>query len=180
MGTSSSVGAINSFDVDHSLGLLYLDAVPFDWYRFDTNAFVIEKATNKSVPIVAFAANEGPDTSVVSTTSESTKNEFTYDSGTGPTTVSVESSLVSVDITRTQFAQAFTMCLLLVNCALTVASVYITVLVLIGTDQKDPAIVLLPVTLVLTVPTIRGLFVGSPPFGIFIGGYRVVVSRFWD
>ena len=164
------------FNGKHGLDFLYRDTVPFDWYGFDANAFVIEKATNKSVPIVAFAASEGPNNFIVYSTSGHTKSRFTYDSGTGPTTLLVDSSVVSVQVKRSPITRAFTLCLLVVNWALTVGSVYITLLALVGTGKKDPAVVLLPVTLVLTIPTLRGLYVGSPPFGVYIGEYRVVSS----
>ena len=156
------------------------NAVPFDWYISSVSMFVIEKATNKSVPVVAFAAGDGPENFVVSSVSEPTKSNFTYDSGTGRTTVEVESSVVWVEARRSQLSQAFTLCLFIVNWALTVGSVYITLLALVGTAKMDPAVLLLPVTLVLTIPTLRSLYVGSPPFGIFIGEYRVFVSWFWD
>ena len=154
--------------------------VPFDPYFFTASAFVIEKATNKSVPIVAFAAGDGPENFVVSFANTSTYSNFTYDSGTGPTTVPVESSVVWIGAKRSPLARAFTLCLFIVNWALTIGSVYITLLVLVGTGKMDPAVLLLPVTLVLTIPTLRSLYVGSPPFGIYIGEYQVVISLLWD
>ena len=162
--------------MEHGLDFGYRDEAPFDSYNFHASVFVIEKATNKSVPIVAFAAGEGPENFIVLSTNEPTESFFTSDNGTGPNTVLVESSVVSVVVKRSQFARAFTLCLFLVNWALTVGSVYITLLVLVRTGKMDPAVVLLPVTLVLTIPTLRNLYVGSPPFGIYIGEYWVVVS----
>ena len=63
---SSSVDAMNTFDVDHEMNGLVRDTVPFDSYYFAASAFVIEKATNKSVPIIAFAADNGPENYIVS------------------------------------------------------------------------------------------------------------------
>ena len=177
---SSSVSTISTFEVDHRMDYQIPNAVPFDPYFFTASAFVIEKATNKSVPIVVFAAGDGPENFVISSTNTSTRSNFTYDSGTGPTTVSVESSVVFMMVKRSLLAQAFTLCMFIVNWALTISSVYITLLVLIGTGKMDSTVVLLPVTLVLTIPTLRGLYVGSPPFGIFLGEYWVVISWFWD
>lgn len=152
--------------------------VPFDWYQFDASVFVIEKATNKSVPIIAFTAGDGPDNSVVSSTSEPTESWFTYDNGMGPNTIVASSSVVSVIIKRSWLAQAFILSMFLVNWALTLGSVYITLLIVTKKTKIDPVVLLFPVTLVLTIPTLQNLYVGSPPFGIYIGQYRAVVSWF--
>ena len=162
------------------MDLQFRDTVPFDSYGFSASAFVIEKATNKSVPIVAFAAGNGPQNFVVSSTGMPAQSMFTYDSGTGPITALVDSRIVWIKAKRSRLAKAFTLCLFIVNWALTVGSVYITLLALVGTGKMDPAVILLPVTLVLTIPTLRNLFVGSPPFGIYIGEYRIGISWFWD
>ena len=153
---------------------------PFDSYIFTASVFVIEKATNKSVPIIAFAAGEAPDNFIVFSSETSTTSNFTFDSGTGPTTTAVESSVVDMEARRSQLAQAFTMCLFLANWALTIGSVYIALVALVGTEKTDAAVLLLPVTIVLTIPTLRDLYVGSPPFGIYLGMYKVAVSEFWD
>ena len=160
------------------MDLQYRDVVPFDSYFFTASVFVIEKATNKSVPIAAFAAGDGPDNFVVLSSNIPTTNNFTYNPGTGPTTVTVESSLIAMEAKRSQLAEAFTLCLFIVNWALTLGSVYITFFALIGTRRMDPSVLLLPVTLVLTIPTLRELYVSSPPFGIYIGEHQVVISRF--
>ena len=176
---SPSLGAVGVFDVEHTLDYELRDVVPFDLYTFRASVFVIDKATNKSVPIVAFAAGYGPDYFVVSSTSEPMENWFTYDNGTGPNTVGVMSSMATVEIKRSQLSKAFVMCMFIVNWALTITSVYITLLVLVGVAKRDPTILVFPATLVLTIPTLRNLYVGSPPFGIYIGQHRVVVSWFW-
>lgn len=92
--------------------------------------FVIEKATNKSVPIITFAAGEGQDNFAVSSYDMGTRSNYTYDSGTGPTTIEVDSK-------RSQLAQAFTMCLLIVSLALTIGSIYLTFLVIFGGEGVD-------------------------------------------
>ena len=177
---SSSASNENAFEVDHKMDGKISNVVPFDLYSFPAYVFAIEKATNKSVPIIAFAVGEGPENVVLSSTHMSAFNNFIYDSGTGPTTVSVESSVVLMEATRSQLARAFTLCMFIVNWASTIGSVYITLLVLVGTGKMDSTVVFLPVTLVLTIPTLRSLHVGSPPFGIYIGEYRIVISWFWD
>lgn len=169
---------LSVFDVGHSIDYIVTDMVPFDAYGLTVFVFVIDKATNRSLPIATFAAGEGPDNFVVSSSGWSVKSNYTYDSGTGPTTVEVESSLIYIEARESQLAQAFTMCMLLVNWALTVGSTYITLLVIFRGEGTNEAVLLLPVTIVLTIPTIRSLYVGSPPFGIFIGKPRALVSHF--
>ena len=168
----SSLNSLNVFEVDHSIESHYPDIVPFDTYWFSSSAFAIDKATNKSVPVVSFTADETTDNFVVSTgIGLSAKSNFTYNPGTGPITVEVEPYWVQFGVNRSQLAQAFTMCLLVINWALAIGSIYITLLVVSRREKLDAAVLLLPVTIVLTIPSLRGLYVGSPPFGIFIGKF---------
>ena len=146
--------------------------VPFDTYTFTSSVLVVEKATNKSVPIVAFRAGETPAADnfiIASGSGYPTRNNFTYNDGTGPITVEVESRCVTFTAQRSQFAKTITLGLLLINWALTVGSTYITLFVVFGSGL-DPATVLLPISIVIVaIPTLRSLYVGSPPFGIYLG-----------
>ena len=83
---------------------------------------------------------------------------------------------IYITVKRTILAKAFTMCLLLVNTALAIGSAYITLLVVIRREETNEGVLLLPVTIILTIPAIRTLFVGSPPFGIYIGRSPLFVS----
>jgi len=164
--------------MDHYLDYAALDTVPFDVYVLKTFVFVIERATNESVPILKFAAGEGPDNFVLSSVGGQTNNTWTYDPGTGPTTVVVESSWIEITVKRSQLARAFTVCLLLVNTALTAGSVYVTLLVVVRREGVNDALLLLPVSTILTIPALRGLYVGSPPFGIYLGTPLALGSQF--
>jgi hypothetical protein len=108
---------------------------------------------------------------VTSSVDTETTSNYTYDSGTGPTTVVVESRVLKATVERSMLAKAFTMCMLTVNWALTAGSVYITLVVANKrvTQRVTDAVPLVPVTVILTIPAIRALYVGSPPFGIFLG-----------
>jgi len=167
----SSVWYPRYFSVVHEIGFSQ-DLVPFDTSAINVAVFVIEKATNRSVPIITFAAGGGPHNFIVSSENWSTLSNYTYDSRTGPITVEVESSIIYMEVRRSQLAKAFTVCLLLINLALTVGSVYVTVLVLTRRGQIHEGIVLFPVTVILTIPALRNLYPGSPPFGIYIGRSR--------
>ncbi len=54
--------------------------------------------------------------------------------------------------------------LFLLNWSLTGMTMYITMLVQIG-EALGEGIVILPLTILLILPMIRGMFVESPPFG---------------
>ena len=151
------------------------DPTPFDVYDLTLFAFVIEKATNRSVPIVTFLTGEAPNNFVISSVETMrTRSNYTYDSGEGPVTVEVESSVIDIEVKRSQLARAFTLCLFIVNWALTVGSTYVTLLAVFREGEMNEAVLLFPVTIVLTIPALRSLYVGSPPFGIIIGESRAL------
>jgi len=60
---------------------------PFDTYFLSALVFVVEKATNKSVPITRFAVGDPLNNFITSSVDMETKDNYTYDSGTGATTV---------------------------------------------------------------------------------------------
>lgn len=165
-----------SFDFDHAIEYFNTDMTPFDDYSLNNLVYVIEKDTNKSVPIVTVTAGQAPDNFDISSVDWETMSNYTYDSGAGPTTTMVQSRMVYIQTKRSLFARALIMCLLLVNWALTTGSIYIVLVVVCKTGKINEAVLLLPVTIVLTVPTLRGLYAGSPPFGIFIGKSRALRS----
>ena len=162
--------ALNVFDVDHGLdSVVAPHMAPFDTYSLTALVFVIEKATNTSVPIITFAAGEGPDNFVISSFEMQTKSNYTYGPGTGTNIVEVESRAIVMTVKRSQLANAVTVCLLLVNSILTVGSAYVTFLVVVRRERTNSTVLFIPVTIVLTIPVLRGLYVGSPPFGIYLG-----------
>jgi len=150
---------------------------PFDTYSFNISAFVIEKATNVSIPIVTLTAGQAPNNFDISSVDAETTSNYTYDSETGPTTINAHSKIAHFKLKRSRSAQTLTICLFLVNWALTVGSVYIVFTVFRG-EETDDAVLLLPVTIVLTIPTLRSLYPGLPPFGIYIGKFRAPRSSF--
>ena len=154
--------------------------IPFDTYSLNALAFAIEKATNKPVPIIKFAAGDGPGDPLVSSSDTQTKSNYTYDSGTGPTMIEVDSNAISIVAKRLQPARAFTICLLLINSALALGPIYVMLVVVIRGEVVDSGVLLLPVTIILTIPALRSLYVGSPPFGIYIGRSRALESRSED
>ena len=168
--------SLTAFDVDHGVDFFNTDMAPFDSYSFDVFVFAIEKNTNTSVPIATFAASEAPDNFIISSIDVETTSSYTYDSGTANTTVEVDARVASIVARRTLFARGLTMCFLIVNWALTVGSIYIMFTVIFSREGIDDTALLLPVTIILTIPALRSLYAGSPPFGIYIGKSRALGS----
>ena len=142
---------------------------PFDTSYVAAFAFVIEKATNTAIPIIALVAGEAPNYFDISSKAMETTSNYTYDSGTGETTIEVPSKVIYIQATRSLFTRALTICLLLVNWALTIGSIYIMLIAIFKEEGVNEAVILLPITIILTIPTLRSLYPGSPPFGIYIG-----------
>ena len=163
-----------SFAVDHSIDFLNTDIAPFDTSYVTAFAFVIDKATNTAVPIVTFVAGQAPNNFDISSDEMETTSKYTFNPGSGPNTIVVPSRMVYIQATRSLFARGLTMCLFLVNWALTIGSIYIMLVAVSEKGKINEAILLLPITIILTIPTLRGLYTGSPPFGIYIGGCRAL------
>ena len=144
-------------------------AAPFDTYVLNAFIFVIDPTTNRSVPITKFAVADPLSNFVTHFTDSPTASKFTYDAGDGPVTTDVESRALELDIRRSVISRAFTMCMWIVNWALTAGTVYITLVILVDTQKMSDAVLALPITVILTVPAIRELYVGEPPFGVMLG-----------
>ena len=163
-----------SFVREHRVGSGDRWIIPFDHWGFEATAFVVESATNKSVPITLAAGNVDPgDLSDFTTrcTTVQTKTVFTYETGTGPTTVEVESHTTFARVKRTARARALTVSMFAINWVLALFSVAVAMSLVLKKNMKE-GFAFLPVTIVLSIPAIRGLYVGSPPFGIYLGARR--------
>ena len=132
--------------------------------------FVVERATNKSVPITAFAVGDsGPADFTTISVGVQTRSNFTYGAVDGPTTVEAESHTMFATVKHSTCARALTFSMLAINWVLTLCSVIIALVVVRRRGEVKDGVGFMPVTAILSVPTIRGFYVGSPPFGIFLG-----------
>lgn len=188
MSLSHSIHHLINFEMEHQMGVysatVYFPAsrerhlfdqqliAPFDDYVLNAFVFAIDKATNESVHITRFTTADPLNNFVTVSLDTETVNEFTYETGSGVMTIQAESRALEVRIHRSILAQAFTMSMLLVNWALTVGSLYLTLVMLVKRERMSEAVLALPITVVLTIPAIRALFIGSPPFGILLGTLR--------
>ena len=173
---SSSLWDLVTLSRGHAVDYVNTFMAPFDVCSSSALIFAIDKATNESIPIITLIAGRAPENFDMSFTEAETTSNFTYDSATGPTTISVGSRVVHMEARRSQFTRALTMCLFLVNWALTTCSIYITVLVVFKRVKKNEGTLFLPVTIILTIPTLRDLYPSSLPFGIFLGKSRALTG----
>jgi hypothetical protein len=139
------------------------------------STFVIETNTNASIPIVFFGLmNSGAgDFSVASVPDGSPSiNWFTYDGKGGPTTVGVGSYVMYPVIRRSRRGKALTYFMFSINWIMTLCSMITTSVIVNREGQVKEGVALLPITVILAIPTIRDLYPGSPPFGIYLGTHR--------
>ena len=188
MSFSFSMQNLINFEMEHQMGVysatVYFPATrgrhlfdqqltaPFDDHVLNAFVFVIDKVTNESVHITRFTTADPLNNFVTFSRDTETVNDFTYETGNGTVTIQVESRALEVRVHRSILAQAFTMCMLLVNWALTIGSLYITLVMLVRRERMSDAVLALPITVVLTIPAIRSLFISSPPFGMLLGTLR--------
>jgi len=163
-----------SFDTEHTIETGNRYDTPLDRYSFTAFVFVVERATNKSVPITTFAVGDiGPADLTTTSVATPTKNQFTYDNEDGEsTTVDVESRTMFAEVKYSTRGRAITFSMFVINWVLTLCSVVIALIVLGRRGSVKDAVALLPVTVILSIPAIRNLYVGSPPFGIFLGTHQ--------
>jgi hypothetical protein len=142
---------------------------PWDQYTLTTVFLAIGHENNATLPIlrvvpVDFADNFSPN--VMDSPATSHFNG----------TTDAPSRTVSLTLTRTPLAKSFILTIYAVNWLLTVMVLFITVGAFRLDEKRVPdALLALPVTVILIVPSLRALMVGSPEFGSlsFFVGYEV-------
>jgi len=154
---------------DHNEDLMVL----FQHYAFNAFVFAIDPTTNHSVHIAMFGVLDTIGDFVIRSHDAAYASQFTYDSGNGLVTTEVESRLLRGKITQSVIAKAFAVCSFLVNWMLTVGSVYITALVAFRMLEANSVVAALPFSASLAIPTIRSLYISSPPLGTSIGQFCV-------
>jgi len=172
-----SIPAFLEFSQDHQLavyaGAIYLPQpmgtrhwfdqpilAPYDDYVLDVQAFVIDPATNQSLPILKLSAADPTDNFYA-------KYQVDWDTESTFNDRRVPSKHFQVRISRSFLSKIFTTMLLLVNWFLTLGCLRITLLSVVGHKDMGEGVLLLPITVILTIPALRELYVGSPPFGVY-------------
>ena len=134
----------------------------------------IDNATNNSVPVLFSVDSLVQNFNVGILGLFRPSSEGTYDLESGPITRGPSSYFTVITVKRSTLSRAFTICLLIVNWALTSVSVWVTTIIYFKGEKPPDAILLFPLTIVVTIPALRNLYVGSPPFGIFIGMSQIL------
>ena len=135
---------------------------PYDDYVFDVAAFVIDTATNQSLPILKLSAADPTDNFYAD-------DQTDWDTESTFNGVRVLSRHLEMRIKRSSLSKIFTIFLLLINWFLTAGCLRITLLSVVGHREMGEGVLLLPITVILTIPALRALYVGSPPFGTYLG-----------
>ena len=147
---------------------------PLDRYDFAAFIFIINPATNFSVPVASFEVGDtGLGDFVTTSETGTSRTNFTFQSPLVNETLEVliQSFMAHGTVRRTVRAQALTFLMFTINWLLTLCTLIITVIVANKSEVKE-GVVLLPVSIILSVPAIRALYIGSPAFGIFFGTHR--------
>ncbi len=159
----NSVQALNEIQATHFIeisswnGLDQQYAYPFDTYIVDTSFVALSSDTNQSLPIIALSPADSTDNfSPYIIQQWSTRINIT---GT-----EVDGRYVQMGFRRTILSQFFVVVLFVVNWGLTLVVLFITIAATDG-QKVDVSILILPVTVILTIPALRALWVGAPAFG---------------
>lgn len=159
-----SVQALNEFQTSHLLeisawnGLDQQYAYPFDTYFLESSIIARDPDTNDSLPILTYY------------TVDSTNNFSPYVLEDSPTMSTGTDGSITLSrfmymtFRRTIFTQFFVVSLFAVNWALTGVVLYITLSANEGNEVGE-SILLLPLSVIVTIPALRALWIGAPVFG---------------
>ena len=155
--------ALNQFQTTHLIeisswnGLDQQYAYPFDTYFLDSSVIVRSPDTNESLPILTYYPVDSTDN--FSPSVQQNWGILVMTNGTA-----TQSRFMRLQFSRTAFTQFFVMSLFIVNWALTAVVLYITLSANEGNDVGE-SILLLPLSVIVTIPGLRALWVGAPAFG---------------
>lgn len=156
--------ALNEFQTTHILeitawnGLDQQYAYPFDTYFLNTGFVAINSDTNASIPILSLSPVD------------STNNFSPYVLADKSTVIidkdgnSTLGRYMRMQFKRTVLTQVFVVTLFAVNWALTGVVLYITISAIDGKNLNESMLVL-PLSVIVTIPSLRALWIGAPAFG---------------
>jgi hypothetical protein len=101
--------------------------------------------------------------------------KIVHDAVDGPTAQWVQGYYLDVTIKHSLRARAITYSMFTINWILTLSSIITTSVMFDRRGEGRDTVALLPITVILTIPVIRSLYVDSPPYGILLGKHRVFV-----
>ncbi|KAI0331228.1 hypothetical protein GY45DRAFT_1336372 [Cubamyces sp. BRFM 1775] len=137
-------------------------AYPFDTYVLDTYLQALDPATNASVPTVFMLIADATDN--LEPNLRRDRDVHTASAVVGSSTAAHG---VQYEFTRTVLSKLFVMVLFVVNWLLTAVVVYIAVSAFDGVPLAE-GVLMLPVSVILTIPALRALWVDAPAFGLLL------------
>ena len=140
---------------------------PFKHYSFHAVAFAIDPTTNSSVHISMFGIFDVLGDFTIHSHEAAGTSPFINKSGDGLVPMEVDSRVLEAEIKVSVISKAFVVCLFLGNWAVTIGSVYTTVLVASSRLEANSVITALPFSAFLAIPAIRSLY--SSSLGLSIG-----------
>jgi hypothetical protein len=139
------------FDAEYSF--------PWEAYTLTTTFVAVNHKNNTVLPILRVAPVDSA-------------NDFSPEFWDGPTTIhfngtaDTASRSMLLILKRTPLAKAFSVTIFAVNWLLTGLVLFVTVVAFWRSKERMPdVLLLLPVTVILIVPSLRALMAGSPAFG---------------
>ncbi|CAL1704825.1 unnamed protein product [Somion occarium] len=168
-GQSLFVQSVHAFESTGRLvlyawkGLDQEFAYPFDGYQMETTFIARDSDTGQTLPILGAR--------IVSSTNNMNfflrydRATVQYNTTSGETS---SSRTMELALGRNGFTKAFVVTLFIVNWALTAVCAYITISATVG-DNLSESIVVLPLSVILTIPALRALWIDAPAFGLLLG-----------
>ena len=147
----------------------------FDYYPWTARVFAFTPTNNGSeaLKILRIAFIDVVDN--FSVMSESVTARATYDN------VTVDVEALSGNLRSFYVPRAFALILFIINWDLTFLVIYITIISLFSYNfELGEGTLILPVTVVLTIPSLRSLFFQAPPFGKFQYFWPDLASKFFS
>ncbi|KAH9894975.1 hypothetical protein C8Q73DRAFT_790170 [Cubamyces lactineus] len=137
-------------------------AYPFDTYVLDTYVQALDPATNASIPTLFMRIADATDN--LEPTLRRDRAVHTASPAVGTSTAAHG---VQYSFGRTVLSQLFVMVLFIVNWLLTAVVAYIAVSAFDGVPLAE-GVLMLPVSVILTIPALRALWVDAPAFGLLL------------
>ncbi|KAJ6630152.1 hypothetical protein B0H10DRAFT_1112874 [Mycena sp. CBHHK59/15] len=136
---------------------------PFDTYQTTTSFVAVTPANASAVlPILHLLVVDAVDSFLPATDERSVTGALDG--------APVAARVATITIGRTEVARAFTLVLFAVNWALALVVLYLTVVAAVSPARHavGEGILFVPLTVILTVPALRALFVDAPRFGMLL------------
>ncbi|TBU42732.1 hypothetical protein BD309DRAFT_991488 [Dichomitus squalens] len=137
---------------------------PFDVFYFETTATALNPDTNVSIPIIQMSVDGATNTFVPHMRTSLMTRSPARDPITGDYIVS---HTIQYVLSRTLLTRVFVMVLFTVNWILTFAVLYIAASASTGMPVSE-GLLILPLGVILTIPSLRALWVDGPAFGILL------------